>query len=65
LNTTKMVLLIVGVVIIVIAVIFGGIQVSHAHNFYGAAKYKWDFYGSVVVVGVVGIILAVWGALKK
>jgi len=65
LSTAKLVLLIVGIVLIIIAVILGGIQVSHAHNFYGAAKYKWYFYGGVAVVGIVGIILTVWGAVKK
>jgi len=60
-----MVLLIVGVVLIVIAVILGGIQVSHAYNIYGAAAHKWYFYGAVAVIGIVGIILAVWGLVKK
>ena len=64
-STAKMVLIIVGIVLIVIAVILGGIQVSHAHNFYGAAKNKWYFYGGVIVIGIVGIILAVWGVMKK
>ena len=64
-NTTKMVLLIVGLVLIVIAVILGGIQVSHAYNIYGATAHKWYFYGGVAVIGIVGIILAAWAALKK
>jgi len=65
LDTTKMVLLIVGVVLIIVAVILGGIQVSHAYNIYGASAHKWYFYGGVAVTGVVGIILAAWGVLKK
>ena len=54
---TKMITLILGAVLIVIAVILGGIQISHAYNIYGAAGHKWYFYGAVAIIGIIGIIL--------
>jgi len=65
LNTKRMVFLIVGIVLIVVALILGGIQVSHAYNLYGASAHKWYFYGGVAVVGVIGIVLVIWGAVMK
>ncbi|MGD0995499.1 MAG: hypothetical protein ABR909_08260 [Candidatus Bathyarchaeia archaeon] len=62
---TKMIALILGAVLIVIAVILGGIQISHAYNIYGAAGNKWGFYSAVAIIGIIGIILAVWSVLKK
>jgi hypothetical protein len=46
-------------------VILGGIQISHAYNIYGAAGNKWGFYSAVAIIGIIGIILAVWSVLKK
>lgn len=62
---TKMIALILGTALIVIAVILGGIQISHAYNIYGAAGHKWYFYSAVAIIGIIGIILAVWSVLKK
>jgi len=60
-----MIALILGAALIVIAVILGGIQISHAYNIYGAAGHKWYFYGAVAIIGIIGIILSVWSVLKK
>ena len=55
-----MIALILGTALIVIAVILGGIQISHAYNIYGAAGHKWYFYSAVAIIGIIGIILGVW-----
>ncbi len=60
-----MIALILGAALIVIAVILGGIQISHAYNIYGATAHKWYFYGAVAIIGIIGIILVVWSVLKK
>ena len=51
---TKMIALILGAALIVIAVILGGIQISHAYNIYGVTAHKWYFYGAVAVIGIIG-----------
>jgi hypothetical protein len=35
------------------------------YNFYGTEDYKWYFYGAVGIIGLVGIILTAWSAMKK
>jgi hypothetical protein len=52
-------------VLIVIALIFGGVQLLHIYNIYGKGSNRWYYYGSVGVIGLIGIILAAWGFLKK
>jgi hypothetical protein len=38
----------------------------HIYNIYGATHVnKWIFYGIVAIVGIIGIILVVYSALKK
>ncbi|MGD0994670.1 MAG: hypothetical protein ABR909_04000 [Candidatus Bathyarchaeia archaeon] len=59
----RVIALILGAALIVIAVILGGIQISHAYNIYGAAGNKWPFYSAVAIIGIIGIIIAVWSVL--
>jgi hypothetical protein len=61
----KMTALVLGVVLIVIALIFGGVQLLHIYNIYGSGSNKWYYYGSVSAIGLIGIILVVWSLLKK
>ena len=55
----------VGIVLVIIALILGGMQHFNTYNFYGSDANKWYFYVLVGIVGLVGIILAAWGAMKK
>jgi hypothetical protein len=54
-----------GIVLIIVAMILGGLQLLHIYNIYGTTDYKWYFYGAVGVIGLIGIILAAWGFMKK
>ena len=56
---------ILGIVLVIIALILGGIQHFGMYNFYGTIDNKWYFYGVVGIIGLVGIILAAWSAMKK
>lgn len=60
-----MTVLILGAVLIIVALIVGGVQLLHIYNIYGAGSNRWYFYGAVGVIGVVGIALAAWGWLRK
>ena len=62
---TKMIALILGVAFIVIALILGGVQILDVYNIYGASANRWYFYGAVAIIGIIGIILSVWGMMKK
>jgi len=55
----------IGVVLIIVALIVGGVQLLHLVNIYGAGSNRWYFYGAVGVVGLIGIILTAYGLLKK
>ena len=61
----KMTALILGAVLVVIALILGGAQLLHVYNIYGDSSNKWYLYGSVGVIGLVGIAAAAWGLMKK
>ena len=56
---------ILGIVLIIIALVLGGMQHFGMYNFYGTEDYKWYFYGALGIIGLVGIILAAWSAMKK
>jgi hypothetical protein len=55
----------IGAVLIIVALILGGLQLLHIYNIYGTSDYKWYFYGAVGVIGLIGIILAAWGLMNK
>ncbi len=55
----------VGAVLIIIALILGGVQVLHIYNIYGSSANKWYYYGGVAVIGIIGIALAAYGLLNK
>ena len=57
----------VGVLLIIIALILGGVRLSGRDDLY--VPYKsgsgWYFYGLVGIIGLIGIIIAVWGLMKR
>jgi predicted tellurium resistance membrane protein TerC len=53
----------VGVVLIIIALILGLTQ-HFVYNIYGADANKWYFYSLVGIIGLIGIVVAVWGLMK-
>jgi uncharacterized membrane protein YbjE (DUF340 family) len=60
-------LLALGIVLIVIALIFGAVRYIHAYDFgvgYGSG-YGWYFYGLLGIAGLIGIILAAWSFTKR
>jgi ABC-type enterochelin transport system permease subunit len=60
-----MTVLVLAAVLVVIALILGGVQDLHIYNIYGASSNKWYFYGAVGIILLLGIILAAWGLLRK
>lgn len=61
----KMTALVLGVLLFVVALVFGGLQLLHIYNIYGPGSNKWYFYGAVGTIGIIGIILAAWGIPKE
>jgi surface polysaccharide O-acyltransferase-like enzyme len=61
---SKTIFLVIGALLILIALILGAVQHFGVHNLYGAQGHKWYFYGLVVVIALVGLILAVWSLMK-
>jgi hypothetical protein len=55
----------VGIVLIVIALMLGGVQDLHIYNIYGSGAHKWYFYSSIGIVLLIGIALAVWSYVRK
>ncbi|HVP41716.1 MAG TPA: hypothetical protein VMS95_07165 [Candidatus Krumholzibacteriaceae bacterium] len=53
-----------GILLIIIAIILAAVQHSNAYNFYGDVSNKWYFYGLVIVIGIIGLILIAWGYMK-
>jgi uncharacterized sodium:solute symporter family permease YidK len=63
---SKTVALAVGVILIIIALILGAVRYSKAYDFgvsYGSGS-GWYFYGLAGIIGLIGIIIAVWGLMK-
>lgn len=55
-----------GIVIIIIALILGGLQLFNTPDFTVALGIRHLYvYGLFGVIGLIGIILAAWGAMKK
>jgi Kef-type K+ transport system membrane component KefB len=54
-----------GGVFIIIALIMGIMQHFGVYSFYGDESNKWYFYGGIGVIGLIGIILAVWATMKQ
>jgi len=54
-----------GLLLIVIALVLGGVQDLHAYNIYVGISYKWYFYGILGAILIVGMLLAAYGALGK
>jgi hypothetical protein len=55
-----------GILLILIAIILGGLQHFGSYSFYGSnSDYKWPFYGMVACIGLIGIILAALPLMKK
>lgn len=55
----------IGIVLIIIALILGGLQVFNMYDFTPALGRHLYVYGLFGVIGLIGIILAAWGAMKK
>jgi hypothetical protein len=55
----------IGGVLIFVALVLAAVQDLRIINIYGSIDNKWYFYGIVGVVLLVGIVLAVWGVVKK
>lgn len=59
---------IVGVLLILIALVLGGLQhfvYTSSNALYGSEGNKWYFYGLVGLIGLVGIVLLVWALMMK
>jgi hypothetical protein len=55
-----------GILLIIIAVILFGIQYSsHVFSIYDSTTTKYGYYGGVAVIGIIGLILAAYGYMKK
>ena len=55
----------IGIVLVLIALILGGVQDLRVANIYGGAENKWYFYGALGAVLLIGVVLMAWGLLKK
>jgi len=53
-----------GALLIIIALILGGIQISHAYDIVSHPTPTW-FYALVGIIGLIGIIIAAWALMKK
>lgn len=51
--------------LILVAIILGGIQHFSGFNIYGSEDNKWYFYSAVVIIGLIGIALVAWFFMKK
>jgi Na+/melibiose symporter-like transporter len=61
---SKMMWMVIGALLIIIAIILGVVQHFQVYNIYGDDSNKWYFYGLVGVIGLIGIILAAWSLMK-
>jgi cytochrome b561 len=56
-----MVGLILGVLLIIIAIILAAVQYAAKY----AENIKWELRALFVIIGLIGLILAVWSLMKK
>ena len=54
-----------GALLIVIALILGGLQLSNAYDFTKTLGRRLYVYGLFGVIGLIGIIIAAWALMKK
>jgi uncharacterized membrane-anchored protein len=56
-----------GILLIIIAIILGVVQHfgGSAYNMYGDESNKWYFWGLVIIIGLIGLVLAIWAYMKK
>ncbi len=60
------IMLTLGIVLIIIALIFGGIQLTaHVFNIYASNTTKYAYYGTFGIIGLIGIIITIWTYMKK
>lgn len=62
---SKMIEKALGILLIIIAIILAAVQHFNVYNLYGDVSNKWYFYGLVIVIGIIGIILIAWGYMKS
>lgn len=62
---SKMMKQLSGGVLVLVAIILGGIQILRIHNIYGAGANRWYFYGLVGILGSIGIMLIIWSFVNK
>lgn len=55
----------VGIVLIIIALILGGVQDLHFYNIYGGGASKWYFYSSIGIILLIGIALVAWSYMRQ
>lgn len=53
-----------GILLIIVAIILAVVQ-HFVTNLYGDSSNKWYFYGALVIIGIIGIILVGWGFMKS
>ena len=58
-------IVIFGALLIVVSLILASVQDLHVYNIYGDVSNKWYLYGVIAAMLIIGIILAVWGLVKK
>lgn len=56
-----------GILLIIIAAILGIVQHfgGPSYNMYGDQSNRWYFWGLVAVIGLIGLLLAIWAYMKK
>jgi hypothetical protein len=57
--------LILGIVLVIIAIILAIVQHFNIYNFYGDVANKWYFWGAAAIIGIIGLIIAIWSYMKK
>lgn len=61
----KMMGQLLGGLLVIIAIILAAVQHFSMYNIYGSIDYKWYFYGLVVVIAIIGVVLVAWSYMKK